>query len=99
MIVTVNSNPIKRYKIKKVTWEGHPDSLENGGYELIQEPKDLKYSDGVTPFLNNNGNIDADYLKFADIDGSEEEKSTEDDFNVKTDTLRIDGTTYENSKK
>ena len=97
MIVTVNSNPIQRYRIKKVTWEGHPDSFANGGYELIKEPKDLKYSDG-TSFLNNDGNIGADYLKLAEIDGSEE-KSIEDDFNVKTDTLRIDGTTYGSSKK
>lgn len=99
-VIDSEGNTIEKYRIKKINnLTKKPLPANQGGYELIQEPKDLKYSDGVTPFLNNNGNIDADYLKFADIDGSEEEKSTEDDFNVKTDTLRIDGTTYENSKK
>ena len=67
MVVTVKGdNNIQRYKIKKVTWEGHPDSFENGGYELIQEPKDLKYPDN-TSFLNNDNEINIDTLKSKNI--------------------------------
>lgn len=67
MVVTVKGdNNIQRYKIKKVTWEGHPDSFENGGYELIQEPKDLKYSDN-TSFLNSDNEINIDTLKSKNI--------------------------------
>lgn len=49
----------KIYEIKKTSNRNKPLPASQGGYELIKEPRDLKYSDG-TSFLNENGNINSD---------------------------------------
>lgn len=49
----------KIYEIKKTSNRNKPLPVNQGGYELIKEPRDLKYSDG-TSFLNENGNINSD---------------------------------------
>ena len=56
----------KIYEIKKTSNRNKPLPANQGGYELIQEPKDLKYSDD-TSFLNSNNEIDIDTLKLKNI--------------------------------
>lgn len=56
----------KIYEIKKTSNRNKPLPANQGGYELIQEPKDLKYSDD-TSFLNSDNKIDIDTLKLKNI--------------------------------
>lgn len=59
-VVNSENNIVGKYKIKKINnLTKKPLPANEGGYELIRDPKDLLYSDG-TPFLNNNGYVNSD---------------------------------------
>lgn len=60
-VVDSEENTVEKYRIKKINnLTNKPLPASQGGYELIQEPRDLKYSDGTSSFLDNSGNINPD---------------------------------------
>lgn len=65
-VIDSEENTVEKYRIKKINnLTKKPLPANQGGYELIQEPRDLKYSDD-TSFLND-GKIDIDTLKLKNI--------------------------------
>ena len=66
-VINSEENTLEKYRIKKINnLTNKPLPANEGGYELIQEPKDLKYPDD-TSFLNSNKEIDIDTLKLKNI--------------------------------